>query len=179
MARHSRSKDVRESQDEGARINKRIRAFEVRVIDPDGEQLGVMRLEDALDSAQGFGLDLVEVAPNARPPVCKIMDYGKYKYEMSKKAQKSKSARVELKEIKMRPKTDEHDFHTKLRKARGFLEKTNKVKFTVRFRGREITHPEIARAMLERAAKILTDVSDVEANPRLEGRAMTDRKSVV
>jgi translation initiation factor IF-3 len=173
MARHSRRRDDREAQDEGPRINKRIRAFEVRVIDPDGGQLGVMRLEAALDSAQEFGLDLVEVAPNARPPVCKIMDYGKYKYQMSKKAQNSKSARVELKEIKMRPKTDEHDFQTKLRKARGFLEKSNKVKFTVRFRGREITHPEIARAMLVRAAEILDPVSSIESSPRLEGRAMT------
>ena len=143
------------------------------MIDPQGEQLGVMRLDDAMEQAEGFGLDLVEVAPNARPPVCKIMDYGKYKYQQSKRNSKSKGAKVELKEIKMRPKTDEHDFQTKLKHARRFLEKSNKVKFTIRFRGREITHPEIARDMLVRAAELLDDVSDVEMRPRLEGRAMT------
>lgn len=157
------------------RINGRIRAHEVRVIDPDGEQLGIMAVDDALESAERFGLDLVEVAPQAKPPVCRIMDYGKFKYQQNKKASEArkKGARVELKEIKLRPKTDEHDIMTKLRHARRFLEDNNKVKISIMFRGREITHPEIARDMLDRAAKELADCSEVEQSPRMEGRNMT------
>lgn len=157
------------------RLNNRIRATEIRVIDPDGEQLGIMTVEDALEQSERFGLDLVEVAPQARPPVCRIMDYGKYKYQQKKRSSdaRKKGARVELKEIKLRPKTDEHDFMTKLRHARRFLESNNKVKVTIMFRGREITHPEIARDMLDRAALELADISDVEQTPRMEGRNMT------
>ncbi|MEC9442376.1 MAG: translation initiation factor IF-3 [Myxococcota bacterium] len=157
------------------RLNGRIRAPEIRVIDPDGEQLGIMTVDDALEQAERFGLDLVEVAPNARPPVCRIMDYGKYKYQQKKRSSdaRKKGARVELKEIKLRPKTDEHDFMTKLKHARRFLEKNNKVKITIMFRGREITHPEIAREMLERAAVELADVAEVEQSARMEGRNMT------
>ena len=155
------------------RVNERIRVPEVRLIGPGGEQVGIVRIEDALRVAADADLDLVEVAPNARPPVCKIMDYGKYKYQMSKKAQNSKSARVELKEIKMRPKTDEHDFQTKLRKARGFLEKSNKVKFTVRFRGREITHPETAKRQIDLIIDEVEDICLVESAGRMEGRTMT------
>jgi translation initiation factor IF-3 len=156
------------------RVNRRIRAPEVRVIDPDGEQLGIMTVDDALERAEGFGLDLVEVAPTARPPVCRIMDYGKYKYQQKKRTAEArkKTSRVELKEVKLRPKTDEHDFQTKLRHARAFLEENNKVKITVMFRGREITHPEIARTMLERAAVVLEDAAQVEQTPRMEGRNM-------
>jgi len=159
------------------RINGRIRVRtpEVRVIDPDGEQLGIMSVDDALEQSERFGLDLVEVAPKAKPPVCRIMDYGKFKYQQNKKASeaKKKGVRVELKEIKLRPKTDDHDVETKLRHARRFLEKNNKVKISIMFRGREITHPEIAREMLERAAEELADVSEVEQPPRMEGRNMT------
>ncbi|MFU8803919.1 MAG: translation initiation factor IF-3 [Bradymonadaceae bacterium] len=156
------------------RVNRRIRATEVRVIDPDGEQLGIMSVDDALERAEGFGLDLVEVAPNAKPPVCRIMDYGKYKYQQKKRTAEArkKTSRVELKEVKLRPKTDEHDFQTKLRRARGFLEENNKVKITVMFRGREITHPEIARDMLQRAAEILADAAQIEQSARMEGRNM-------
>ena len=156
------------------RLNDQIRASEVRVIDPEGEQLGIMSVYDAMEKAEGFDLDLVEVAPNARPPVCRIMDYGKYKYQQKKRFSDSrkKGARVELKEIKLRPKTDEHDLMTKLRHARRFLEDNNKVKITIMFRGREITHPEIAREMLERASKELEDISEVEQSPRMEGRNM-------
>ena len=152
------------------RLNGRIRAPEIRVIDPEGEQLGIMTVDDALEQAERFGLDLVEVAPNARPPVCRIMDYGKYKYQQKKRSSdaRKKGARVEL-----RPKTDEHDFMTKLKHARRFLEKNNKVKITIMFRGREITHPEIARDMLERAAEELADVAEVEQGARMEGRNMT------
>jgi len=134
-----------------------------------------MDIEDALDRAEEAGLDLVEVAPMAKPPVCRIMDYGKYKYQQKKRSAeaKKKSARVELKEVKLRPKTDDHDFLTKVRHARSFLEEGNKVKFTIMFRGREITHPEIASRMLVRAAELLTDAADVEQDGRLEGRNMT------
>ena len=157
------------------RINHRIRTPEVRVIDPEGTQLGVITIEDALERAEEFGLDLVEVAPNARPPVCKIMDFGKYKYQQKKRSAeaKKKSSRVELKEVKMRPKTDTHDVETKLRHARTFLEERNRVKFTVMFRGREMAHPEIPERMLIECAAALADVADVEQRPRMEGRNMT------
>lgn len=157
------------------RVNRRIRGPEVRVIDQDGEQLGIMDVEDALDRAEEAGLDLVEVAPNAKPPVCRIMDYGKYKYQQKKRSAeaKKKSARVELKEVKLRPKTDDHDFMTKVRHARAFLEEGNKVKITIMFRGREITHPEIAAQMLVQAAELLKDAAEVEQDGRLEGRNMT------
>lgn len=172
--RNSRRNEVETNSGE-PRINHRIRAPEVRVIDPEGEQLGIMSVEEALEQAERFGLDLVEVAQQAKPPVCRIMDYGKFKYQQNKKASEARKrgARVELKEIKLRPKTDEHDFMTKLRHARRFLEDNNKVKISIMFRGREITHPEIAREMLERAAKVLEDVSDVEQAPKMEGRNMT------
>ena len=140
------------------------------MIDPEGEQLGIMTVDDALEQAERFGLDLVEVAPNARPPVCRIMDYGKYKYQQKKR---SSDARKKGARVKLRPKTDEHDFMTKLKHARRFLEKNNKVKITIMFRGREITHPEIARDMLERAAEELADVAEVEQGARMEGRNMT------
>lgn len=145
------------------------------MIDPDGEQLGIMSSDDALEKAESFGLDLVEVAPQARPPVVRIMDYGKFKYQQKKRTAEArkKSSRVELKEVKFRPKTDEHDFQTKLRRARRFLEENNKVKLTVMFRGREITHPEIARTMLQRAAEELADAAQIEQSARMEGRNMT------
>ena len=157
------------------KINRRIRASEVRVIDPDGEQLGIMSIDEALDRAEDAGYDLVEVAPQARPPVCRIMDYGKYKYQQKKRTAEArkKSSRVELKEVKLRPKTDEHDFLTKVRKARQFLEANNRVKFTVMFRGREITHPEIAYDMMDRAAEVLEEVAHVDQPPKMEGRNMT------
>lgn len=157
------------------RINRRIRAPEVRVIDPDSEQLGIMDIDDALDKADDFGLDLVEVAPQARPPVCRIMDYGKYKYQQKKRnaEARKKSSRVEMKEVKLRPKTDTHDFETKVSRARKFLEANNKVKFTVMFRGREITHPEIAYDMMDRAADLLEDVAGIEQDAKMEGRNMT------
>lgn len=157
------------------RINHRIRAPEVRVIDPDGTQLGVMSIDEAMDKADEFALDLVEVAPQARPPVCRIMDYGKYKYQQKKRSSDAKknASRVELKEVKLRPKTDKHDIETKLRHARKFLEARNRVKFTIMFRGREITHPELAEQMLIEAADALSDIANVDQTPRLEGRNMT------
>ncbi|KIH77394.1 translation initiation factor IF-3 [Geoalkalibacter ferrihydriticus DSM 17813] len=156
-------------------INRAIRAREVRVIDDESQQLGVMTLSDALAAAQERGLDLVEVSPNANPPVCRIMDFGKFKYQQSKKAAeaKKKMARVELKEVKMRPKTEEHDFQVKLRNARRFLEEGNKVKFTIMFRGREVTHPERGRMLLEKASLEIADIGQVEGRPNLQGRFMS------
>ena len=156
-------------------INRAIRAREVRVVDDEGGQLGVMGLNEALAAAAERGLDLVEVSPSAVPPVCRIMDYGKFKYQQSKRAAeaKKKTARVELKEVKMRPKTEEHDFQVKLRNARRFLEEGNKVKMTVMFRGREVTHPEFGRRLLQRMAEEVKDLGVVESFPSMAGRFMT------
>lgn len=134
-----------------------------------------MSLADALAAAEQQGLDLVEVSPNANPPVCRIMDYGKFKYQQSKKAAeaKKKMARVEVKEVKMRPKTEEHDFQVKVRNARRFLEDGNKVKLTIMFRGREVTHPEFGRKLLERAAGEVSDIGQIEGRPNMQGRFMS------
>ncbi len=156
-------------------INRAIRAREVRVVDDEGEQLGVMDLQSALTAAEERGLDLVEVSPNAEPPVCRIMDYGKYKYQQSKRAAeaKKKQVRVEIKEVKMRPKTEEHDFQFKLKNARRFLEAGNKVKFTIMFRGREVTHPEFGRKLLERLVEEVADLAQAESRPSMSGRFMS------
>ncbi len=134
-----------------------------------------MNLDDALTASAEKGLDLVEVSPNAQPPVCRIMDYGKYKYQASKRASeaKKKAARVELKEVKMRPKTESHDFQVKVRNARRFLEDGNKVKVTIMFRGREVTHPEFGRRLLEQVAEEIKDIAQVESMPSMYGRFMT------
>jgi translation initiation factor IF-3 len=156
-------------------INRAIRAREVRVVDDEGAQLGVLSINDALAAAEERGLDLVEVSPNAEPPVCRIMDYGKYKYQQSKRAAeaKKKTAKVELKEVKMRPKTEEHDFQVKVRNARRFLEEGNKVKVTVMFRGREVTHPEFGRRLLQKITEELKDIAQAESMPSMSGRFMT------
>ncbi|MFA5515880.1 MAG: translation initiation factor IF-3 [Desulfuromonadales bacterium] len=156
-------------------INRAIRARELRVVDDEGNQLGVLSLADALAAAEERGLDLVEVSPNTDPPVCRIMDYGKYKYQTNKRAAeaKKKTSRVELKEVKMRPKTDEHDFQVKIRNAHRFLEDGNKVKVTIMFRGREVTHPEFGRRLMERVAEELKEIGVVESHPGMFGRFMT------
>jgi translation initiation factor IF-3 len=156
-------------------VNYRIRAREIRVIGADGAQLGIMAPEDALKKAQEGGLDLVEVSPTARPPVCKIMDYGKYKYAMKKKAGETRKNQHtnEIKEIKFRPKIEEHDFDTKVGHIRRFLGEGNKVKLTMMFRGREITHSDIAKAVLDKVAATLSDTGVIEQFPKLEGRNMT------
>jgi translation initiation factor IF-3 len=148
---------------------------QVRVIDEAGAQVGVMAVAEALKLAREQEYDLVEVAPLARPPVCRIMDYGRYKYELSKRQRKAKQKahQSELKEIKMRPKIGDHDYQTKVRHAREFLEKHDKVKFSVRFRGREIVHQEFGRVLLERAILDLADVASVEASIRPEGYLLT------
>jgi translation initiation factor IF-3 len=159
----------------GPRTNDRIRVPEVRVIGAEGEMLGIMSTLDAKKLAREKNLDLVEVNPKAAPPVCKVMDFGKYKYEEKKKKQVARKSQVqvELKEVKLRPKTDEHDLEVKIRHARRFLEEGNKVKVTCRFRGREITHPETAQRQLDFFAAELTDIGLVEQPPRMEARTMT------
>lgn len=156
-------------------INKNIRAKEVRVIDPDGEQLGVVPTYKALAIAGDHGLDLVEVSPNANPPVCKIMDYGRYKYEQTKKQQeaKKKQSTFQVKEIKIRPKTGEHDLNTKLNHIRRFIDKKDKVKVTVIFRGREITLSNRGRELLKFIAESAEEFASVEQSPKFEGRSMT------
>src|ERR1700678_3247624 len=157
------------------RINQRIRVPEVRVIGDDGEMLGVMTTQEALRRAQERGLDLVEGNPKAEPPGCKIHDFGKFKYDEKKKAReaKRKQSVVEIKEIKLRPKTDDHDLAFKTRAAHRFIEAGHKVKFTVRFRGREITHPEKAHEQLDVILKQLEDIANVETRPMMEARAMS------
>jgi translation initiation factor IF-3 len=156
------------------RVNRQIRISPVRVIAPDGEQIGILAVERALEIAEEQGLDLVEVAPTARPPVCRIMDYGKFRYEEQRQAREArkKQHHVQLKEVKMRPGIEDHDFEFKIRHARRFLQEGNKVKLTMMFRGRQMAHPEFGRQVLERVFTELQDVSKVEANPMLEGRSM-------
>ncbi|MEZ7198778.1 MULTISPECIES: translation initiation factor IF-3 [Pseudodesulfovibrio] len=157
------------------RRNERIRIPKVRVVDDDGEQLGVMATRDALDRAREKGLDLVEVAPNADPPVCKIMDYGKFKYQQQKKLQEAKKKQtvIKIKEVKFRPKTDEHDYQTKLKQIVKFLEGGDRCKVTIFFRGREIVHKDRGLAMLERVVVDTQDLAKVESKPMSEGRTMT------
>lgn len=147
---------------------------EVRLIDADGNQLGVLATHEALRKAEDSGLDLVEISPMARPPVCKIMDYGKYKYEQSKKRheQKKHQVVVVIKEIKMRPSTDEHDFQTKLRHVKRFLEEGNKVKISLRFRGREMAHMDLGMDRMRRIEEEVKEIGIVEATPKLEGKQL-------
>jgi len=157
------------------RVNRQIRISPVRVIGADGSQLGILEVDAALRMAEDQGLDLVEVAATARPPVVRIMDYGKYKFEMAKQARiaKKKQHVIELKEVKYRPGIDDHDFDTKTRHARRFLEEKNKVKVTMMFRGRQVAHPELGQAVLERVATALADIGKIESAGRLEGKSMT------
>jgi translation initiation factor IF-3 len=156
------------------RRNEEIEATEVRVIDSEGEQAGVMGLTAAISLAKGESLDLVEVSPNAEPPVCRIMDFGKYLFEQNKKAQsaKRKQKQVHIKEIKFRPGTDEGDYNIKLRKLREFLEVGDKTKVTLRFRGREMAHKELGAQLLARVRDDLEEYGSVEQMPQMEGRQM-------
>jgi len=156
------------------RRNEEIDAVEVRVIDAEGEQAGVMPLAAAIELAKDGGLDLVEVSPNAEPPVCRIMDFGKHLFELNKKAQsaKRKQKQVHLKEIKFRPGTDEGDYQVKLRKLTEFLEYGDKAKITLRFRGREMAHQELGAQLLARVRKDLEEIGVVEQMPQMEGRQM-------
>jgi len=156
------------------RVNQNIRAPQVRVISPEGEQLGIMDVSEALRKAEEFGLDLVEVAPGVDPPVCKVMDYGRFRYEESKKEheRKKKQATVVIKEIKLRPKTEDHDLQYKVRNLKRFLEENCKVKVTIMFRGREITHPEMARQLVDRLLEMVNEFAEVEQSAKFEGRNM-------
>ena len=155
-------------------VNEQIRAREVLVIDADGTQLGVMKTEEALQLAREKKLDLANVAPGAKPPVCRIMDYGKYRYEQSKKDREARKRQkvTTVKEVKMRPNIDTHDFNVKLRRSKKFLENGDKVKVTIMFRGREITHPELAHRLCKKLAEELSDYAVVEKQAKQEGRNM-------
>ena len=157
-----------------AGINWDIRAPEVRVIDADGKQVGILPLKEAMKIAEEKGLDLVEVAPNSQPPVCRVMNYGKYKYQQNKRIQEARKHQtvIHVKEVKVRPRTEEHDFQTKLRHVKRFLDEGNKVKISILFRGREIAHPEFGKEMLNRFVEGLKDLMVIEQAPRLEGRNM-------
>jgi translation initiation factor IF-3 len=161
--------------DKRTRVNRQIRISPVRVISAEGAQLGIMAIEDALAAAEGAGLDLVEVAPSARPPVVRIMDYGKFKYEEARKARlaRKKQHQIHIKEVKFRPGIETHDLEFKLRHARRFLEEGNKVKATMMFRGRQLALPELGREVLKRVAEELSDIGRVEVEPAMEGRTMT------
>ncbi|MDT8321754.1 MAG: translation initiation factor IF-3 [Xanthomonadales bacterium] len=157
-----------------ARRNEDITAPQVRVIGADGEQAGIMAVQEALDMADEAGLDLVEIAPNSEPPVCRIMDYGKFKFEAAKKQQiaKKKQKNVQVKEVKFRPGTEEADYQVKMRNVKRFLAEGDKVKLTLRFRGREMAHRELGAAMLKRVETDLGEEIQVESHPRMEGRQM-------
>ncbi|HEV7457072.1 MAG TPA: translation initiation factor IF-3 [Roseococcus sp.] len=159
---------------EGPRVNEEIRVPQVRLIDENGEMIGVLSIRDALYRAYQSGLDLLEISPNAVPPVCKITDYGKFKYEQQKKANEARKKQkvVEIKEIKVRPNIDDHDYDVKMKQAKGFIGEGDKVKVTLRFRGREMAHQELGVKLLERIRTELAEIVKVESMPRLENRQM-------
>ncbi|MBN2031295.1 translation initiation factor IF-3 [bacterium] len=146
----------------------------MRVIDPDGQQIGIIEKSKALELAEKYNLDLVEIAPNASPPVCRIMDYGKYKYQLSKKEKESKKKQhtIHIKEIRLRPTIDEHDIEFKMKQARKFIEEGNRLRIRILFRGRQMAHPELGEAILHRVQNELDDVAQMEKNPMQEGRSI-------
>ena len=162
------------TRDTGPRTNERIRAPEIRLIGAEGENIGVVTPERAMDLAEQAGLDLVEISPNAVPPVCKIMDFGKFKYEQQKRESEARKKQkiIEIKEVKFRPGTDVHDYNVKMRSVIKFLEGGDKVKVTLRFRGREMAHQDLGRELLERVAADITEVGKIENMPKMEGRQM-------
>lgn len=157
-----------------ANVNWEIRSPEVRVIDADGKQVGILAVKEAIRLAEEQGLDLVEVAPGASPPVCRVMNYGKYKYQQNKRSQEARKHQtvIHVKEVKIRPRTEEHDYLFKLRHVLRFIEEGNKVKVSLLFRGREIAHPEFGREMLNRIQEEVKEKAVVEQAPRMEGRIM-------
>ncbi|MCB9987985.1 MAG: translation initiation factor IF-3 [Rhodospirillales bacterium] len=161
-------------KEEGPRINEQIRVAEVRLIGPEGEQIGVVSIDEAMSQAENAGLDLVEISPQAEPPVCKVMDYGKFKYEQQKKANEArkKQKTIDVKEVKLRPTIEMHDYNVKLKNAIRFLEKGDKVKVTLRFRGREMAHQDLAKEVVERFRNDVGDLAKVELEPKMEGRQM-------
>jgi len=161
-------------QKDGPRTNREIRAREVQLIDQEGRNQGVVQIADALQQAEDAGLDLVEIVPNATPPVCKILDYGKFRFLEQKKAAEARKKQkvVEIKEIKLRPGIDDHDYETKMKAVRRFFEEGDKVKITLRFRGREMAHQDIGFRLLERVRNETAPIAKVEAAPSMEGRQM-------
>ncbi|MFN3826465.1 MAG: translation initiation factor IF-3 [Micavibrio sp.] len=162
----------RPQEEGGLNINEQIRARQVRLIGEEGEQIGVVAIAEALRMAEEAGLDLVEISPNAEPPVCKVLDYGKYKYEQQKKAAEARKKQkvIEVKELKFRPNIDEHDYQVKVKAARRFLEAGDKVKVTLRFRGREMAHLDLGMNVMKRVKEELIDLAKVEMEARVEGR---------
>lgn len=162
-------------QSRAIRVNEEIRVREVRVVSPEGKQLGILPIAEALEAASQRGLDLVEVAPDATPPVCRIMDFGKYKYLQARrqKEARKKQTIIQVKEVKMGPKTDLHDFEFKAKHVRRFLGEGHKAKVTVRFRGREMAHTQLGWKMLQKMAEALADIAVIEHHPRMEGRMLT------
>jgi translation initiation factor IF-3 len=161
-------------RDTGPRVNDRIRAPEIRLIGPEGENIGLVTPGRAMQLAEEAGLDLVEISPNATPPVCKIMDFGKFKYETQKKEAEARKKQkiIEIKEVKFRPNTDTHDYEVKMRNVIRFLEEGDKVKVTLRFRGREMAHQDLGRVLLDRVAEDVKELGKIESMPRVEGRQM-------
>ena len=158
----------------GPRSNNRITSNEVQVIASDGENLGILNLNEAINKAKNEGLDLIEIAPNAQPPVCKIMDMGKYKYDLQKRANqaKKKQKTVSLKEIKLRPGTETHDYNFKIKNAKKFISKGDKVKFTIKFKGREMQHTELGKELMNKIIDETKDIAKVESQPKFEGKQM-------
>ena len=164
----------RRTKFQGPRTNHRIRSNDVQVINSNGENLGILPLKKAIEIAKDEGLDLIEISPNANPPVCKIMDMGKYKYDMQKKANKAKKNQkiATLKELKLRPGTEIHDYNFKIKNAKKFITKGDKVKFTVKFKGREMQHIQLGKDLMERIITDTKDIGQVEVRPKFEGRQM-------
>ena len=164
----------RRSKPKGPRSNNRITSPDVQVIGSDGENLGILNLNDAINRAKDVGLDLIEIAPNTKPPVCKIMDMGKYKYDAQKKANKAKKKqkKIELKEIKLRPVTEIHDYNFKIKNAQKFLTKGDKVKFTIRFKGRELQHSSLGSDLMEKIKQDMQQIGRVELQPKFDGKQM-------
>lgn len=157
------------------RINNQISAASIRLVDHNGNMVGVVTVNEGLRMAEQVGLDLVEISPNAAPPVCKILDYGKYRYELQKKAHEARKKQkvIQIKEIKLRPTIDKHDLEIKIRNVMGFLEEGDKVRITLRFRGREMDHQELGMQVLERVQEALKDAAKIEAPPRIEGKQIS------
>ena len=162
------------TKDRGPRSNNRISSPEVQVIGSDGNNLGILNTNEAITKAKNEGLDLIEIAPNAKPPVCKIMDMGKYKYDTQKKANqaKKKQKTVSLKEIKLRPGTETHDYNFKIKNAKKFISKGDKVKFTVKFKGREMQHTNLGKELMNKIIEETKDIAKVESQPKFEGKQM-------
>jgi len=174
VADHKKNYFQRKNRDRGPRSNNRIYSPEVQVISSSGENLGILNTSEALSIAREEGLDLIEISPNAKPPVCKIMDMGKFKYDAQKKANKAKKKqkKIELKEIKLRPVTEVHDYSFKMKNAQKFLSKGDKVKFTIRFKGRELQHSHLGKELMEKIKADMSALGRIELHPKFDGKQM-------